>query len=37
MDDKIRLEGGKLVLFRRDGIWQARVEVLERVRWQEVR
>jgi len=27
MDDEIRLEGGKLVLFRRNGIWQARIAI----------
>lgn len=27
MDDEIRLESGKLVLFRRNGIWQARIAI----------
>ncbi len=27
MDDELRLEAGKLVLFRRNGLWQARVAV----------
>jgi integrase len=27
MDDEVRLEGGKLVLFRRNGLWQARIAV----------
>ncbi len=27
MDDELRLEAGKLVLFRREGLWQARIAV----------
>lgn len=27
MDDELRLEGGKLVLFRRNGLWQARIPI----------
>jgi site-specific recombinase XerD len=27
MDDELRLEGGKLVLFRRNGLWQARIAI----------
>jgi hypothetical protein len=30
MDDELRLEGDKLLLFRRNGIWQARVAVDKR-------
>lgn len=30
MDDKRRLEDGKLVLFKRGGIWQARIAVVDR-------
>ena len=27
MDDEVRLEGGKLLLFWRNGLWQARIAV----------
>jgi len=27
MDDEVRLEGGKLLLFRRNGLWQARISI----------
>lgn len=27
MDDELRLEAGKLVLFRRNGLWQARIAI----------
>jgi len=38
MDDPLRLEAGKLVLFKRNGLWQARILVgRDRYLWKSLK